>query len=68
MNVVVNGRDEELQAPVTVGDLVRRLAPDRGGRGIAVAVNGEVVAKTRWDEHELEPGSRVEVLTAIGGG
>ena len=37
-------------------------------RGIAVALNGEVVPRSAWDVTDLRPGDRVEVLTAAQGG
>ena len=38
------------------------------GRGVAVAVDAEVVPRTEWETHELTEGARVEVLRAIQGG
>jgi sulfur carrier protein len=37
-------------------------------RGVAVAVNGEVVPRSAWETTGLHPGDRVEVLTAAQGG
>ncbi len=37
-----------------------------GARGVAVAVDGEVVTRSRWPETELRDGSLVEVVAAIG--
>jgi sulfur carrier protein len=37
-------------------------------RGVAVAVNGEVVPRSQWAEVALRDGDRVEVLTAAQGG
>jgi sulfur carrier protein len=68
MNVLVNGRTVDLDEGATVADLVERVAPQRTGRGVAVAINGEVVARTEWGEAALSPDDQVEVLTAIGGG
>jgi sulfur carrier protein len=68
VNVLVNGRSIDLDEGATVADLVERVAPQRSGRGLAVAINGEVVARTEWDEASLSPDDQVEVLTAIGGG
>jgi sulfur carrier protein len=68
VNVLVNGRSIDLDEGATVADLVERVAPHRAGRGLAVAINGEVVARTEWDEAPLSPDDQVEVLTAIGGG
>ncbi|MDQ3946310.1 MAG: sulfur carrier protein ThiS [Actinomycetota bacterium] len=66
MTVTVNGECRELSEGVTVADLVASLAS--GGRGVAVAVNSEVVSRSRWDGTRLRPGDRVEVLGAAQGG
>jgi thiamine biosynthesis protein ThiS len=35
---------------------------------VAVAVDGEVVPRGRWDDIELRSGQRVEILQAVQGG
>ena len=67
MNVMVNGTPSDVPELTTVTNLVKKLGRDQG-RGVAVAVNGEVVARGRWDQTTLSEDDRVEVLTAIGGG
>jgi sulfur carrier protein len=37
-------------------------------RGIAVAVNGDVVPRSMWDVQNLNDGDAVEILTAVQGG
>jgi sulfur carrier protein len=37
-------------------------------RGVAVAVDREVVPRSRWDDTHLADGQRVEVLEAVQGG
>jgi sulfur carrier protein len=37
-------------------------------RGIAVAVNGEVVPRSQHAEIELSEGAKVEIVTAVQGG
>jgi len=66
--ITLNGQPSELHAGETVaGALVRlRLAPD--AQGVAVAVDGEVVPRSRWATFVLAAGARVEVLTAMQGG
>jgi sulfur carrier protein len=49
-----------------VGELVREVTDQQ--RGLAVAVNGEVVPRTGWSATPLRPGDRVEVLSAAQGG
>ena len=39
-----------------------------GARGVAVAVDAEVVPRGEWDTTTLDDGARVEVLRAIQGG
>jgi sulfur carrier protein len=66
MNVTVNGTADDLPADTSVDDLVARLG--RGRSGIAVAVNDEVVPRSRWSTVALVDGDRVEILTAAQGG
>jgi sulfur carrier protein len=41
-------------------------APD--GRGVAVAVEGEVVPRAQWPSTELRDGVTIEVVVAVQGG
>jgi sulfur carrier protein len=66
MRVTVNGDDRDLTGRVTVADAVAELTSLH--RGVAVALNGEVVPRGRWAETPLSDGDRVEVLTAAQGG
>jgi sulfur carrier protein len=68
MKVLVNGEPVEIDDGDTVADLIARVAPERSGRGVAVAVNGTVVGRSEWADASLTDDDRVEVLTAIGGG
>jgi sulfur carrier protein len=66
--IFVNGDRQELdagQSLVAVLELLD-LAPD--ARGVAVAVNGEVVPRAGWETFTIPEGARVEVLTAMQGG
>ena len=64
--VVVNGQERRLSAGATVADLVAGLAG--GGKGTAVARNGEVVPRSRWSATSLGKDDVVEVLIASQGG
>jgi sulfur carrier protein len=74
MFVIVNGERHEVPAEATVTDIVRILSGSDGrsyaanGRGVAVAVEGEVVPRDDWSSTRLGDGARVEVLAAIQGG
>ncbi|KAA0265717.1 MAG: sulfur carrier protein ThiS, partial [Acidobacteria bacterium] len=68
MIVELNGREVELEAGATVADAARAAGIDPERRGIAIAVEGEVVPRRQLAAVRLEPGQRVEVVEAIGGG
>jgi sulfur carrier protein len=67
MRVTINGRAVGLRDDATVADAVRLTAHSEEPRGLAVARNGEVVARGAWNER-LAEGDRLEVLTAVQGG
>jgi len=66
--VTLNGEPRELPDGATVADAVAAAGAPRDGRGVAVAVEGEVVPRGRWDAEPLVVGVRVEVLHAVQGG
>jgi len=68
MRVLLNGSAAELIEGATVQNAVDLLDLPASGRGVAVAVDAEVVPRTEWQTHELNDGARVEVLRAIQGG
>ena len=68
MIVTVNGQRRELEAGATVATVVALLDVAPGARGVAVALDGEVVSRSRWSHTPVGDGAQVEVLSAIGGG
>lgn len=65
IGITVNGEDHELTEQLSVRQLLGRLSlPEKG---IALAVDGAVFAKSRWDE-PVRKGWEIEVLTAVQGG
>lgn len=69
MRILINGEAQELPAGSTVADLVERVPQLEGGRrGVAVAVDAEVVPRSAWEDTELSEGQKVELLAAMQGG
>ncbi len=66
--ISLNGQASEVRAGETVAALLRGLGVSGDARGVAVAVDGEVVPRAVWDSFVLAPDARVEVLTAMQGG
>jgi sulfur carrier protein len=68
MNVVLNGEPKELEPGATVQSALDALDLPGASRGVAVAVDAEVVPRGQWARTELHEGARVEILRAIQGG
>jgi sulfur carrier protein len=66
VNVTLNGRPRTYDRPVTVADVVAAEAPSP--KGVAVAVNAELVPRSVWAATEVADGDRIELLTAAQGG
>ena len=63
----LNGQDEVVTA-ATLAALLEEKTVDLAQRGIAVAVNGDVVPRAAWAETPLRSGDRVEIVRARQGG
>jgi sulfur carrier protein len=68
MTIELNGEQVEVLGDATVAAVVERLGAGGERRGVAVAVDGEVVPRSEWARTELTDGQRVEILGAIQGG
>ena len=68
MRIELNGEPRELPQGTTLDVAVRESGAGEGARGIAVALDGEVVPRGEWERTALREGQAVEVLAAIQGG
>jgi len=66
VRVTVNGESRELDASLSVADLVRSLSLSAGR--IAVEINEEVVPRDAYAARRLAAGDRVEIVHFVGGG
>jgi sulfur carrier protein len=66
--ILLNGERSELEEGATVALAVAALGIEPQARGIAVAVDGEVVPRASWPTFALAADASVEVLTAMQGG
>lgn len=67
-SVVLNGEPRELPGEPSVEEAVRASGAPPGQRGVAVAVDGQVVPRGQWAGTSLSEGQRVEVVHAVQGG
>jgi sulfur carrier protein len=66
--MILNGRPADIPAGETVASVLSRLGLEPDARGVAVAIDGEVLPRARWSTFALAEDARVEVLTAMQGG
>ena len=66
--IVLNGERTSLPEGASAADAVRMAGAPGDGRGVAVALDGEVLPRGEWSSTPLKDGGHVEVLTAVGGG
>jgi thiazole synthase len=68
VRIELNGEVRELAPGATLAAAAREAGAPESGRGVALALDGEVVPRSEWAETALREGQAVEVLAAIQGG
>ncbi|MES9959345.1 MAG: sulfur carrier protein ThiS [Sedimenticola sp.] len=66
MQIFVNGEEREVPDDYRMATLIDSL--DLAGQRIAVEVNEELVPRSTFENHTLQPGDNIEIVNAIGGG
>ena len=66
MNITLNGESYELADDATAQQLIEQL--DLVGKRLAMEINQEIVPRSTFKEHLLQPDDNVEIVHAIGGG
>lgn len=61
----VNGETQPFVAE-SVEELLRRLTIET--RGVAVAIDGEIVRRSEWHNTVIADGDAIEIVTAVAGG
>jgi sulfur carrier protein len=68
MRIELNGKPAELPDHATVADAVAAAGVNGEPRGVAVALDGEVVRRVDWGATRLHEGQAIEVVRAVQGG
>lgn len=66
VEVTVNGAPAQLVAGSTIADVVARFCAS--DRGVAVAVDRQVVPRSAWAATTVGSGAAVEIVAAAAGG
>jgi len=67
MTVFVNNELRELKAPSTLKDMLA-ACQIQSVRGLAIAVNNQVIARAAWEQHVLRTNDRITLIRASKGG
>ncbi len=68
MRIELNGEPAELADQATLVEAALAAGAPESRRGVAIALDGEVVPRSEWGSTPLSDGAAVEVLAAIQGG
>jgi sulfur carrier protein len=68
MTVHVNGSAHEVGDDATLAGVLDVLGLDTAARGVAIALDSQVVPRARWERTPLHPEAHVEIVTAVQGG
>ena len=66
MFITLNGEPFEIDAPLSVADLLTRLAID--ARRVAVEHNLEILRRNLFADTMVHDGDRIEIVNFVGGG
>ena len=66
MLIYVNKEKQEIVDSLTLNGLVERLGVDT--KGMAIAINNEVIPKSSWDKVQFKENDRVTMIRATAGG
>ena len=68
MTIELNGSEVEIAEGATISAAIEHLDVSAEERGIAVAVDGEVVPRAEWAMTALRERQSIEVVRAVQGG
>ncbi|MBE7641116.1 sulfur carrier protein ThiS [Salegentibacter sp. BLCTC] len=66
ITVNVNNTAHTFKSPYSLQDLLIKLAISE--KGIAVAVNNQIISKSNWKQHQLAEGENILIIRATQGG
>lgn len=66
ISIQVNGENREAPSGTTIRALLDQLGLN-GGR-VAIEYNLQILPRTKWDETQVNPGDRLEIVQFVGGG
>jgi sulfur carrier protein len=66
MKITLNGSSREVPDKLSASELILSLG--LANRRLALEINREIVPRSTFESHIIQPDDRVEIVQAIGGG
>ena len=66
MNIILNNQSDEIHDGITIRELLDHKKIHT--KYIDVEINQKIIPKSKYNQHELKEGDKIEIITAIGGG
>lgn len=64
--ITLNGENKTIEKNKTVQELLKEK--DQHRDGVAVAINDEIIPRSKWSEAVVQAGDKVEIIGAVQGG
>lgn len=68
MKININGELIQIEEKMNLADFVILRLNTKEPRGIAVAVNGMIVPKSKWNDTVVNENDNIEIVHAVQGG
>ena len=68
MRIVLNGEGQDVSDGLMLRELLVECGLDPSQKGIAVAVNAEIITRGAWASTRVEAGDRIDIIHAVQGG
>ena len=68
MKIKINGENKVLVSGLKLSELIKAELNTDEPKGIAVALNFNIIPKQKWDETELKENDEIEIVRAVQGG
>jgi thiazole synthase len=68
IDIYINGKIETVDGDATLDRILQSKRVSREDKGVAVALNDDVVPKTEWHAVKPAAGARIEIVRAVQGG
>lgn len=68
MQITLNNNIQEVSVNLNITDLLKKMFPGGPAKGIAIAINQEVISKEDWPSHIIKEHDKVMIIKATQGG